>query len=191
MVFRSIFSKTQTAVGLIALLLVLPGCPLSPEGDNGGGGDGNDRIPERTSIRGAIDLYAYAWQRKELTLYQQLLHDEFEFVPYSEDGTDFSWIPEDGWGRTVELDIAAHMFDDAFASSETGETIATIEMTLSIQDERTVEGEVLVTTAADILVLSPQSNGHRSDVRFVFTVVGDSDEPGKFQIKRQEELAAF
>ncbi|GJM44241.1 MAG: hypothetical protein DHS20C21_10830 [Gemmatimonadota bacterium] len=191
MVFRTTSRKAPTALGLIALLLFLPGCPFSPESDKGGGGGGDDREPPRTSIADTIELYAYAWRQKRLDLYEQLLHEQFEYIPLVEDAADFGWIPEEGWGRTVELEISSHMFDTAFQSAETENSVDTIDMTLTITNERAVDEGIEVTTTADIIVLWNANDGLSSDVRFIFIVVEDPDEPGKFQIIRQEELEAF
>ncbi|HMB69455.1 MAG TPA: hypothetical protein VKU85_09085 [bacterium] len=190
MVFRMKFSGAPAALGLVALLLFLPGCPLSPDSDDGGT-DPDLREPERTSVDGAIELYAFAWAQKRLDLYEQLLHDDFEFLPQDEDADIFEWIPEDGWGRTVELEIAGHMFDEQFSSEEQEDAVDTIEMTLTTTNSRSVEEGVEVTVSADIEVLWADNTGARSDVRFVFIVVEDPHEPGLFQIFRQEELPAF
>lgn len=179
--------------GLVVLLLLLgPGCLFSPDSGGGPGKPPDARVPERNSVSGAIELFSFCWRWQRLDLYQQLLHDAFEFIPQEQDAEDFPWItPEDPWERSDELGMAANMFDDNFVSQETGNSVDSIEMELSIDDERPVDEGVEVTTSADITVLWDTNAGATSDVRFVFTVAPDPDEPGLFQILRQVELPLF
>jgi len=191
-IFQHHARKTLMAVGLAAFLLTGPGCLFSPESGKGGGGGNDDRVPERTSVTGAIELFSFVWEQRRLDLYQQLLHDAFEFIPQDADADDFPWVtPDDPWERTDELGMAANMFDSNFVSQETGNSVDSIEMKLTITNERSVAEGVEVTTTADITVLWDTNAGATSDVRFIFTVVPDPDEPGLFQVIRQQELPAF
>jgi hypothetical protein len=187
---KSFRRKAPVLLGLLVALVAFSGCPLSPDGDDGKE-PVDPRVPERTSVQGAIELYQFAWAQQRYDLYEQLLHDSFEYFPRSDDIDDFPWLLEDSWGRTTELGMAANMFDDAFVSDDTGNSVDSIEMDLATQNERSVPEGVEVTTSADITVLWAENTGATSDVRFVFTVVPDPDEPGKFQLLKQSELAPF
>ncbi len=189
--FKS-FRRMPALLGLVAALVAFSGCPLSPEsGGDDDDGPIDDRVPERKSVQGAVDLFSFAWANQRLDLYEDLLHDSFEYFPQSDDLDDFPWITEDSWGRTEELGMASNMFDDAFVSDETGNSVDLIQMELATLNERSVTEGVEVTTSADITVLWAENTGATSDVRFVFTVVPDPDEPGLFQILKQQELPLF
>lgn len=172
------------------MLLVLPGCPFSPDSD-GGDDQPTTPVPERDSVTGAIDLYEFVWAKKRYDLYQDLLHDSYEYFPQNDDLTDFPWIGGDSWGRATELGMAQNMFDENFVSEDTGNSVDTIEMDFVVLSERSVPEGVEVEVSADILVLWATNTGASSDVRFQFTIVPDPDEPGLFQIARQDELPAF
>ncbi len=179
----------STGLGLVALALVLPGCPLSPGGDDGGG---ETRIPPRTSVSGAIDQYAFIWANKRFPEYEQLLHDNFEYFPQITDLDDFPWLGGDpSWGRTEELGMAGNMFNEAFVSPENGQSVDSITMDLTVEEETQTQDGVQVAVHAVAQVLWAEQDGLRSDVRFEFLVVPDPDEPGLFQIREQRELPAI
>jgi len=178
------------AVG--ALLLGASGCLFSPTPVPPGPCTGDDcRAPTRDTIDGVLRVYEFAWQQKRLPEYEQLLHARFEYFPQEDDVGDLPWLQGSSWGRTDELRMAANMFNPEFLSEETGESVDSIEMTLTTTLERATPDGVEVTTDADIQVLWSASSGAFSRVRFVFLVVEDPDEPGLFQIRRQDELPEF
>lgn len=177
--------RTAPAVlGLLTLLVVVSGCPFSPDSDKDKNPD--TRIPPRTSVNGAIAQYAYVWTEQRLQEYESLLHDDFEFFPQTQDV--FPWMTEDSWARTEEIGMARNMFDDDFVSQENGNSIDSIEMEIEVLSQTdTVDGTVVLTHATAQVLWAAES-GAISDVRFEFTVVPDPDEPGLYQIKQQREL---
>jgi len=179
--------RTAPAVlGLLALVIMLPGCPLSPDSDKGK--DDDTRIPPRNSVNGAIEQYAYIWTEQRLPEYELLLHDDFEFFPQSQDVDDFPWMTGDSWARTEEIGIARNMFDDDFVSQENGNSIDSIEMEIEILSQTDTPDGTVVLTHATAQVLWAENSGAISDVRFEFLVVPDPDEPGLYQLKEQREL---
>ena len=185
--------SAAAAVGLCVSLLFLPGCPFSPEGEDGGGGPSG--VPDRKSVTGAIDQYAYIWTNQRYDLYELLLHPDFEYFPQSDDLRDFPWLQgQISWARTDELQMARNMFDDNFQPADpTAGTVDTINMSLTItnQTEDPQGGGTLVDVRADATVMYKSGNGAHSDVRFQFLVVPDTDEDGLFQIKEQRELPPY
>ena len=178
--------NVSAALGLFALIVVLPGCPFSPDSKGNDGGD--TRIPPRNTVSGAIQQYAYIWENKLLPEYEALLHDDFEYFPQSTDVSDFPWLNGDSWARTEEVGMARNMFDKDFVGTN-GNSIDTISMTITeLGQQPGQNGEVIVQAHAVAQVLWSENSGAQSDVRFEFTVVPDPDEPGLFQIKAQREL---
>lgn len=171
---------------LPGLLVVLPACTLSPP---------EDPIirdptlaPERHSVQGAIDLVEWSWANKNAQEYDQVLHTEFEYFPLADD--DFPWVPEDGWNKTIEMQIARNMFDPTFISEQTGENVDTIEMAFTVVSQRTLNSPpnaVEVRTILDATVLWAQGDGATSEVTIDFVIVPDPDEPGLFQVFEQRE----
>ncbi len=177
--------RTAPAVlGLVGMLVVVSGCPFSP--DSGKDNDGDTRIPPRTSVNGAIAQYAYVWTEQRLPEYEALLHDDFEFYPQVQDL--FPWMTEDSWARTEEIGMARNMFDDAFVSQENGNSIDSIDMDIEILSQTDTADGTVVLTHATAQVLWAENSGAFSDVRFEFLVVPDPDEAGQYQIKEQREL---
>jgi hypothetical protein len=182
--------RIAAALGLVGLVLLLPGCPLSPDTD--------DKKPpvdtrpiERTSVEGALGRLAQVWVLKDYDGYEQILHTGFRFYIRDDEADEFPWLPNPFWGRTEELVFAENMFDANF----TGENppVQSIEWTFDTLSSRVttdIDGETVteVTTDALITVLTGPSDGWRSDTRFIFDVIEDPDEPGLFQIKRQQEI---
>jgi hypothetical protein len=182
--------RIAAAFGLVGLVLLLPGCPLSPDKDE-------DKRPidtrpiERTSVEGALGRLAQVWVLKDFPGYEELLHPGFRFYVRDDEADEFPWLPNPFWGRTEELDFATNMFDPNF----TGENppVLSIEWTFEIVTSRVttdIDGETVteVQTDADITVLTGPSDGWRSDTRFMFDVIEDPDQPGLYQIKRQQEV---
>lgn len=181
--------KAPAILGLFAVLLWLPGCPLSPDSDDGG--DPPDTIaPERTTVQGAVDLFEFVWANKRVDLYDQLLHAEFEYFPQSDDVDDFEWLTGESWPRTAEITIATNMFDPAFVGETAEGSIDTIEMDVDVLDQRNLlepEGAVEITTRLLATVLWAANTGKTSDVRLIFILVPDPANAGLWQIFKQEE----
>lgn len=187
---RSSTNRIATALCLVGLLIMLPGCPLSPEKDNGGN-QNPDTLIERNTVDGALGRLAQIWEQKLYNDYADLLHDGFRFYVRSDEADQFPWIPNQYWGKTEELDFAQHMFDPDF----TGESppVQSINWDFTILGERQttdVDGEPVteVTTDAVITVLTGPNDGFTSDTRFVFQVIADPQNPGLYQIKQQQEV---
>ena len=181
----------SAAVGLVAVVLLSPGCIFSPDSSNGTG-PGPTTVPLRNSVQGAIDLYAYVWTNKDYDRYQQVLNNDFEYFPQTVDLHDFPWLTGDSWGRTEELQMAHNMFNPDFQPSDPhAGSIDSIKMTLQVlsQEDDPQRGGVVVTTHAQVQVLYDASNGASADVRFEFLVVPDPAGGGLYQIKQQKELA--
>ena len=187
-----LFRKLPTVLGLFGLLLVLPGCPFSPDGGTSNKQD-TRFTAERNSIEGTIDWVAQAWTQKRLPEYEQVLHTDFEFFIRDDDAEQFPWVPDGSWGRTEELDIARNMFNENFSGEE--RPVDTIEFNYTITNTRNItdaQGQVIaveVRCDADVKVLVASDTGWLSDTRFEFTVVEDPDEPGLYQIIEQREKA--
>lgn len=171
-----------TGTGLVSIA-ILTGCPLTPPPD-----PPEPTVLPRDSVDHAIEAYALAWTNKRLPDYQELLHANFEYFPQTRDLVEFPWLAgAPSWGRTEELGMAGNMFDEDFVGT-TGQSIDSITMDLDIERETQVEGGVQVLVHADAQVLWLEHSGLRSEVRFEFLVVPDSDEPGLFQIREQREF---
>ena len=185
--------SAAAAVGLFALLVFLPGCPFSPDDDPGPPVTG---VPERNSVTGAVALYAYAWTNQRYDIYELLLHPDFEYFPQSEDLIDFPWLQgQISWVRTDELQMARNMFDDNFQPADpTAGTVDTIDMQLTIDGQNPDPqggGTIVDVRAVATVMYKTAGSGARSDVRFQFLVVPDTDEDGLFQIKEQRELPPY
>ncbi|MFN8178508.1 MAG: hypothetical protein U0167_11275 [bacterium] len=181
------------AAGLIALLLLSPGCIFSPE--SGNNHKDPTAVPKANSVQGAIDLYAWVWTNKDYDRYQQLLHDEFEYFPQSEDLSQFPWLVGSSWGKTEELQMARNMFNPDFQpppppSGPAAGSIDTIKMTVTVTNQVNdpQRGGVVVSTHAVAQVMYDSSNGASSDVRFEFLVVPDPHNGGLYQVREQREL---
>lgn len=177
--------RAPLLLGLASLLLLLPGCPLSPDSDDGP--PPTEIRLDRSTVRETINYVATVWSNKLYDEYEMVLHDEFEFYPKAVDAGDLPWLEGDSWGRTVELAMAEHMFDPNYSNPE-AEAVQTIDMDFTVLNETPQGDTTRVDCTANILVMVGPQDGFLSDTRFVFDVVPDPDEPGLFQIRRQEEV---
>ncbi|MDP6803441.1 MAG: hypothetical protein QF819_09780 [Gemmatimonadota bacterium] len=174
--------------GLCALLLFLPGCPLSPDSDDGGGGGGDTRIPERDSISNVVVYLQEVWNQRLYTHYEQLLHDSFEFFPLSGD-PDLEWVEGDSWGRSMELGMVNHMFDPNYSGDEP--PVEDISLDLDILSQREVNdypGAVEVTCNVNMEILKDASNGWRVNQKTRLLILPDPDEAGLLQVIKQWDL---
>ena len=179
----------SAAVGLVSIALLSPACIFSPAPNDKIIGD---KPPDRRSVQGVIDLYAYVWTNKDYDRYQQVLNNDFEYFPQTVDLHDFPWLTGDSWGRTEELQMAHNMFNPDFQPADPhAGSIDSIKMTLQVlsQENDPQRGGAVVTTHAQVQVLYDASNGASADVRFEFLVVPDPAGGGLYQIKEQKELA--
>jgi hypothetical protein len=177
-------------LGLIGLLAVLPGCPLAPDSDNGHEKPTRLTYPRNTP-EDTIRRQGQIWEQQRLPEYEEILHDQFEFYVLDLDANDYPWIVDGFWGRTDEIDMAKNMFDDNFSGAE--QPVESISFQYDILGQRTTtDGDgnpiVEITANAVVTVLVGPSDGWISDTRFIFDVIEDPDEPGLYQIKRQQEV---
>jgi hypothetical protein len=178
--------RAPVLLGLTSLLLFLPGCPLSPDDDPGEPPPDDIRL-DRSSVDGAIEWVATVWSNKLYDEYEMVLHDQFEFFPKAVDAGDLAWMQGDSWGRTIELAMAEHMFDPNYSNPD-AEAVQTIDMDFSILN-RTPRGDTTTVDCTSVIqVMVGPNEGFISDTRFFFDVVPDPDEPGLYQILRQEEV---
>ena len=174
------------------MILVLPGCPLSPDEDDGGGGGPDDRLDEATSPSLALTRLSQIWEQKRYQEYTELLHDQFTFWLRNDDAGSFPWLSEDFWGRTEELAFAANMFDESFSGDNP--PVDSIDWDFNILNERNLtdaQGNVIaveITTDATIQVLTGPNDGFRSDTRFIFELVEDPRNAGLWQVFEQREI---
>ena len=177
--------RAPVLLGLTSLLLFLPGCPLSPDDDEGG--PPQDIRLDRSTVDNTIDYVAKVWTNKLYDEYEMVLHDQFEFFPKAADANDLPWLEGDSWSRTVELAMAEHMFDPNYSNPD-AEPVQSIEMNFDIKN-RTPRGDTtVVDCTSTVLVLVGPDDGFFSDTRFFFDIVPDPDQPGLFQVWRQEEV---
>ena len=181
--------KAPAVLGLLAVLLWLPGCPLSPDSDDGGPTEPTI-APERTTVQGAVDLFEFVWQNKRVDLYEQLLHANFEYLPQTADLADFPWLQTEPWNRAEEIGIATNMFDPSFVGDEAESSIDTIQMVVRVLDQRNVldpPNGVEITTNMEATVLWAANTGKTSDVRLIFVLVPDPANASLWQIYQQRE----
>lgn len=187
---RSFLARTPAVLALFALLIVLPGCPLSPDDESGGNQD--TRLDDRNTILGTLNRLAQVWEQKNYQELEKLLHDGYEYFIRDDDADEFPWLGEaDSWGRTTELGFAANMFDANFTGQNPPvESIAWDFQILLQRDTVDDQGNPVteVTTDAIIEVLTGPNDGWRSDTRFIFDIVADPRAPGLYQIKTQREV---
>jgi hypothetical protein len=172
---------------VLAVGLTSAGCLFSP--DEGGGGPPPPIQLQRDSPEEVIDYLTLVWRHKLFAEYEAVLHDQYEFFPLERDAEDFPWLPGSSWGRTEELNIAEHMFDENFSGEEN--PIDVIEIELTILSSRTLgpnHVEILCTQQGR--VLTSQNDGWSFDTRILVEIVPDPDEPGLFQIIKQTEVDA-
>ena len=191
MVFQQHIRKTTAILGLFGLLVILPGCPLSPDSDDGGP-PVDTRLPERNSIENTIERQSLIWRQKKLREYEEILHDQFVFYVRDDDAAQLPWVENGFWERTIELEIASNMFDANFSGAE--QPVDSIEYSYNTLNERPLtdsQGNVIgatVTVDAVVQILVGPDTGWVADTRLEFDVVQDPNEPGLYQIIRQQEF---
>jgi hypothetical protein len=182
-------SKLPTVLGLLAVLLLLPGCPLSPDKEENK--DEEVRLDNPTTVQGTMNRLSQVWENKLFREYELLLHDQFRFSPLDVDRSQFPWLPDDFWGRTTELEFANNMFDSDFTGNQP--PVESITWSFSILRESNVADAngnpaIEVETTAVITVLTGPDQGFSSDTRFIFLLTADPNFPGQFQVLEQREV---
>ncbi len=172
---------------VLSLGLVSSGCLFSP--DEGGGGPPPEIRLDRTTREKTLDFYETVWKNKLYERYEEVLHDEYEFFPLDEDADDFPWMEGSSWPRTAELGMAFNMFDAGFSGGSN--PVDLIELELSLQSERLldeVEQRYELTCTQVGRVMWNATDGRSFDTRVTIELVPDPDEPGLWQIIRQDEI---
>lgn len=185
---------------LFVLLPALAAWALAGCGDDSvsppPGGSGGTDLTEPTAV---IAAHAQALSDRDLEAYGALLvapaggrgdNPEFRYYPQSEDLADFPWLQgNDYWGRTEELAIIGHMFDPEFVSSETGESIETIQAQIQFLGSEPVGAEIEVLANFSITVLWAANSGLAANGQFVFRLATDDD--GYLRIREIRELSGL
>jgi hypothetical protein len=190
---RSFLRSLPVVSALCGLLLVLPGCPLSPDEENNPNDD--VRLDDPTTPELALNRLSQVWERKLYREYELLLHDAFEFFPLDTDADDFPWLQGESWGRTQELVFAANMFDPDFSGEQP--PVDSIDWNFQILSQRettdaTYGAVTEVTTTALITVLTGPDQGFSSDTKFIFLIIRgtypDPEHADWYQILEQREV---
>lgn len=166
-------------LALLALPLIALGCSDSEDAPTDPGAGSDDAIVlDHAEPLPLLEAFERAWSERNYNALAALLHEDFEFKPVVDD--EFPWIPEQGWTRSIELDIAAHMFNPGFVSEDTGESVDTIllELTVLNQREVIVDGQTRfeITTEMVCTVLWAEGDGANSDVLLIFQLVLDEND---------------
>jgi hypothetical protein len=181
--------RALTFCAATSLLLVLPGCSSDNDGDSGTEPPPCGVCIRRDTIEHTIDYFEIVWRHSLYLEYEEILHDQFEFVPLERDAADIPWMTGSSWSRTEELTIASHMFDPNFSGSEN--PLDVIEMHLNELSRRDLgNNHTEVTCTQQGSVITSANNGWSFDTRVIFEIVPDPDEPGLFQILKQTEIDA-
>ncbi len=177
-------------IAVLSLGLVSSGCLFSPDSDDGDGGGGDDRLVERDSIDNTLTYLEQVWVRKLYERYEEVLHDTYEFFPLEEDADDFPWLEGSSWGRTAELGMAFNMFDPNYTQGNGA--VDLIELDLARQSEpllvdaATQRYRVICTQLGRVMWTA--SDGASFDTRVEIELIPDPDQPGLWQMVRQEEI---
>ena len=181
-------SSLRTVAGIALLSLALGGCPTDPDSDPLNVQD----PPGYTDPAAVINAHAQALTKQDYAKYEKLLTEDFEYFPQSEDLIDFPWLQgQISWGRTDELQMIGHMFDDAFEPADPyAGRVDTIDAQLTVDGQSTEpDGSLLVDARADMTVMYVTGSGARSDVRFEFRLVPGAD--GYLRIREIRELPPY
>jgi hypothetical protein len=103
-------------VSLLAVLL-LAGCPFSPDKDEGPPPPPPPTFLARTSPQNLLNNLREAYKQRSIAEYESLLSRDFTFLLSAEDAAKPD-IP-DQWGRDVEIIIHGKMFDAEMVQSLT------------------------------------------------------------------------
>ncbi len=190
MIFQQrILRQTTACLALFAVLLFLPGCPLSPDGDDEGPPVDETRLPERTSAANAVEFYRVVWALRLTANYAEVLHEQFQFFPRDDDAADFAWMQGESYGRSEELAQAANMFNPEFvdpSGTNTARRVDNIEMVFTHRSARDLPGGITeITEGVEAFVWFNTTDALHTEAVFVFeTIVGPD---GKWQIISQRE----
>jgi hypothetical protein len=180
------FFRTLGSCVATALLVVLPGCSSNSPGPD----TPDPELPiemQRTSIAKTIEYLVLAWRHGLYPQYENVLHDQFEFIPLEEDAADFPWMTGSSWSKTEELGIAQHMFDPNFSAENP--PIHAIEIDLTEISRREIApNHIEVNCTQQGRVLTAANDGWSFDTRVLIEIVPDPEEPGLFQVIKQTEV---
>ncbi len=186
--------QALTFLALTAVVLFLPGCPLSPDNDDGGGDTPAPVLPELDSYANAVEFYRIVWEQRLIANYTEVLHEQFEFFPRDDDAADFGWLEGESWGRTEELGMASNMFNPEFVdnsgSADPARTVERIEMVFTARgDPRTLEGGIIeVTKGVEAFVWFNTTDALHTEAVFVFELIEVSEKVWQIITQREVEL---
>lgn len=170
---------------LVATGILGVGC-----GDEPPTAPGNPEPPGYTDPSALVLAHAQALTSQDYAKYEKLLAEDFEYFPQAEDLTDFPWLQggdvsdfpwlatADSWGRTEELRMIGHMFDDDFKPADSGAvgTMGTINAQMTVWDQRVEpDGSRVVDANAIVTVMSTSGDRALSDVRLEFHLITGPD----------------
>ncbi len=191
MIFQQrILRQTTACLALFAVLLFLPGCPLSPDDDDEGPPVEETRLPDRTSAANAVEFYRIVWAQRLINNYTEVLHEQFQFFPRDDDAADFAWMQGESYGRTEELTQASNMFNPEFVdnsgSAIPARRVDNITMEFTHRSTRDLPGGITeITEGVEAFVWFNTTDALRTEAVFVFEAIVGPD--GKWQIISQRE----
>ncbi len=172
---RHPFSRSPYALPVLAaafLALAAAECeslkatgPISDPDPNGDGDPAGYTEPAAL-----VQAFAAAHEERDYAAYESLLHDAFEFRLRASDVDDFPWLSGDSWGRTQELQIAAHLFDPNYSGYEAPVTAISLTATI-LSQETNDDGSREVTAAVNGTILKSATDGWSFDTRLIFRLV--------------------
>ncbi len=185
------YLKAPALASLLAVVLLLSGCPLSPDSDEGGGDQQDTDLPDRDVAAEAVQFYQLVWKHRLYNDYTEVLHDDFEFFFRSDDASDFPWVQGDSWGRTDELAMAANMFDPEFVEPADSDArrVESIEMDLILRNETAGQGgSIILTYDVEAFVWFNSTDAFRTVAVFEFEVIQGTDGRWQILVQREREL---
>jgi len=172
---------------LVPLLILLAGCPFSPEK---GGTKPDDPPPPppdykvRTSISNVLFNLRLSWTEKNITEYTALLHPEFTFIFSPQDVGGPNNIPEE-WGRADELESITNLFGSK--ANVDGYRCETIRLTFTAGPETPAQQYDTTWTKVTLteVHLQVDSRHEISGLQLLYEVLGDQAD---FYFKETAEI---
>jgi len=157
----------------------LPSGPGSPECLD----TGDCRRYVRTSPSNTVEFYKGALELKDYRSADELLAEDFTFVPRDDEAADFSHI---AWNRETEMTVLERMFDARYSG---GRIAFSIEFDYELIDETdNGDGSVSVEIEALVVVLSGPATGWVADTALTLVLRPDPDDAGLWQLSAATEL---
>ncbi len=168
----------------VAALALVCGCSSESSDPVPDPADPNFIETNLTDPDAVLAAHDRAWKESNFAAYDALLDTEFAFYPLSEDTDDFPWMNGESWDETVELGMAANMFDPGFAGGE--QPVDLIEIQSTKQSTRTLDGGVIELTCSIVgRVMWSATDGKSFDTRVTFQM---APRDGFLRIRRVDEI---